>query len=436
MGNFKRLTHQFKENTFSQNAFIYTVSTFCNSATPFILLPILTRYLTTTEYGMVSMFTIVAGFLLPFMGMSVPAAVMRKFAEEREDESREYLFNCFLIAAGATVLIVLVCECFKGTLAKIAGLNVDLFCFMYLYVTSSYVFNLALAIMQIKQNVKRYAVFQNAATLLNLLISIFTILCLQQGMMGRIYGLTFSKFIFAVAGCIYIGRTIGVAPRIRKKYLLDEITNFGLPMIPTEIKATILTCTDRIFITNMISVSETGIYSVGNQFAMPILLLAQAFNLAYVPWLYGVLSRNEEKEKRNVVRMTYLYFVIAVALAILWSVTAGFLMQWVAGDGYERATQYVLWLSLGYAFTGMHMMVVNYIYYMKKIKGYAGVTIFIIILNIILNYAFMNMFGTIGAAVATTISNFVSFLLTWIMASRVCDMPWFGKLKKRRPGDE
>lgn len=425
------ILERFKKSRFSKNALIYTISTFCNSATPFILLPILTRYLTTSEYGMISMFTVVTGFMLPFMGMSISAATMRKFADGEEIESKEYIFNSLFIAVVASILVILICESFKAKLTKLVGLDISVFKYMYLYVVSTCIFNLTLAILQIKQYVKKYAIYQNCATLLNLLLSVCMVVFLNKGMIGRIYGLTFSKIIFAIVGLVYIFVAIGVIPKLRGKYIIDEITNFGLPMIPTEIKSTVLTCTDRIFITNLVSISETGIYSVGNQFAMPLLLLAQAFNLAYVPWLYEILKRNQYDEKRKVVKITYVYFGLAILISTLWSLLAGFSMKFIVGADYAGATQYVIWLSLGYAFTGMHMMVVNYIYYMKKIKLYSMVTIFIIVLNVALNYVLMKAYGTIGAAMATMISNLTSFILTWILSSRICKMPWtdviFGK---------
>ena len=88
-------------------------------------------------------------------------------------------------------------------------------------------------------------------------------------------------------------------------------------MIPTVVKSTVLTYTDKIFITNMISVSETGIYAVGNQFSMPILILAQAFNLAYVPWLFRKLYGDKKSDKKKIVKLTYAYFVIILLIALI-----------------------------------------------------------------------------------------------------------------------
>jgi Na+-driven multidrug efflux pump len=90
----------------------------------------------------------------------------------------------------------------------------------------------------------------------------------------------------------------------------------------------------------------------------------------------------------------------------------------------------VFWVSLGYAFVGMFLMVVNYISFVKKNWILAWITLACGILNIGLNYAFIQWNGALGAAKATAISYFISFLLTWFLAARVKQMPWFASFKR------
>ena len=77
----------FGSNLF-KTASIYTISKFINSAIPFFLLPILTRYLTAEEYGKLSMFNATVSFLIPFVGMSIWAAIQRKMVEGNDDKSK------------------------------------------------------------------------------------------------------------------------------------------------------------------------------------------------------------------------------------------------------------------------------------------------------------------------------------------------------------
>ena len=46
---------------------IYMGSSLLNAAIPFILLPIFTYYLSPTDFGEISMFSVLGGFIMPFI---------------------------------------------------------------------------------------------------------------------------------------------------------------------------------------------------------------------------------------------------------------------------------------------------------------------------------------------------------------------------------
>ncbi len=420
----KRVIIRFTKSSLTKSVVIYTFSSFLNSATPFLLLPVLTRLLTAEEYGILSMFNATSSFFVPFVGMSVSTAILRKVADGNVKEGKEYIYNCLIVVVGCTLTVSIIILLLSRSISKWTEIPRGFFPFLIIYTTSVCICNATQSLFQIQEKVKNYTIFQNLGTLFNLLLSIVLVVIFKMSLKGRIYGLTLSKLFFALIGLAIISWYVGDNRVFRLTYIKDVLLNFGLPMIPTEIKTTILTYTDKLFVTNMVSIGATGIYAVGNQFSMPLLILAQAFNLAFVPWLFKKLGEARYEEKIKIVKLTYAYFVIALSLAVLWTFISQFFLAYIAGKEYSGATAYVFWLSLGYAFTGMHMMVVNYIYYAKKLRLYAIVTAMVIFSNIVLNYILINSMGSVGAAIATCIANAISFILTWILSAHVCEMPW------------
>jgi len=67
---------------------------------------------------------------------------------------------------------------------------------------------------------------------------------------------------------------------------------------------------------------------------------------------------------------------------------------------------------------------VNYIFYLKKTHKLVSITFFSGFLHIVLSYFLIKENGPIGAAQATTISFFVTFILVWILSSKLYSMPW------------
>ena len=79
---------------------------------------------------------------------------------------------------------------------------------------------------------------------------------------------------------------------------------------------------------------------------------------------------------------------------------------------------------MGYAFDGMYYMVVNQVLFMNKTKWLATITVSVGFCHLIVSYALIRLNGSVGAAQATTFSFFLTFVLVWILSSKVYPMPW------------
>ena len=62
----------------------YFLTTIINQALPFLLLPILTRYLSTGEYGMLSLFTFYMSISTAVIGASIPLVISKTFMKKRK----------------------------------------------------------------------------------------------------------------------------------------------------------------------------------------------------------------------------------------------------------------------------------------------------------------------------------------------------------------
>jgi O-antigen/teichoic acid export membrane protein len=106
------------------------------------------------------------------------------------------------------------------------------------------------------------------------------------------------------------------------------------------------------------------------------------------------------------------------------ALVAPWLLSFFVGKDFTGASSFVLWLAIGNAFTGMYLMVTNYIFYAKKTAILAWITFFTAITSVALNYILISRNGAIGAAQAMTLTCFLRFMLTWIFSSKAYAMPW------------
>jgi len=420
------------KTTLFQNAGIYTITSIFNAAIPFLLLPILTRYMTPEEYGLVSMFTLLLAFTNPFVGLSVNGAIARQYYNSEEIDIWKYVGNCIVILLSSTLIVGTIFYIFSGLISELASFPAKMLWMVIIVSLCKFLTDVVLTIFQVKKMPSHHSFFNISKTLLNSGLSIFLVVVIRLSWQGRIYGQLISFIVFAFIAIIILMKNKWIKLEYNKKYITNAL-KFGIPLIPHALAGSIISMTDRFFITNMIGLGETGLYTLGYQIGSIINIFAISFNKAYVPWLFERLKANNNKTKVKIVKFTYLYFIIISFTALVLGVTAPYFITIFTGEAFGGSSIYVVWIAMGYAFNGMYLMVVNYIFYSEKTHILAMITFFTATLNVILNYFFINIFGSIGAAQATTITYFIKFILVWYLCAKVYKMPWnfLGKFTKR-----
>ncbi|QHE53723.1 oligosaccharide flippase family protein [Pontibacillus sp. HMF3514] len=402
---------------------IYTAANLLNAAIPFFMLPILTRYLTPTDYGIVAMFTAMIGFFTPVIGINIHGAINRQYFERDQIDLPKYIGNAFLLLFTSFLIVSLFVWLISNPLASLTAFPKE-WLFAVLLVSLFQVINQVMLVMwQVKVKPLKYGTFQVLQTSLNVGLTLFFVLILAMGWEGRIQGQLIAICFFGLISLIIL-RKDGLINFSFNKGYIRHILNFGMPLIPHTLGAVIITMSDRFFVTSMVGVSATGVYTVGYQLGMVIGISQDSFNKAWVPWFFGKLKKNEEKDKVTIIKITYMYFVIILILALVFGFLSPILLPYLLGEEFRSAGQFIIWIALGFAFNGMYKMVTNYIFFLQKTKYLMILTFVTAVINLVLNYFLINEFGAIGAAMATCIAFLIIFIFTWIIASKLYKMPW------------
>lgn len=415
-----------KNNSLLSGSTSYLVTNLLNAAIPFALLPVLTRYLSQTEYGEVSIFQTLIGALGAFIGLSVQGAAGRKYYDSdlSAQELKYYIGNCFLVLAATTAWVLSFVFVFRREIS--AWLNIETQWLLLSIFVSSATFVIATRMgqWQIRKQARKFGMFQISQSLLNMLLSLLFVVYFLQGAAGRIFVLAGTPLVFALVALYFLYKDDLLGFAWRPTYL-REILGFGLPLIPHSAGAILLISVDRFIINDKLGLAQVGIYMVGVQIVSVMGLVFDAINNAYVPWLFERLKRNQMEEKVKIVRWTYAYFFILLGVVLLAFVIAPPLLILIVGEKYRATTDIIGWLALGQAFSGMYLMVTNYIFYSKRTALLSLSTISAGLIYVGLLFYLINIMGLKGASVAFAISMGLKFLMTWFVANLRHPMPWF-----------
>lgn len=412
-----------KESRLFKNTFIYTALQFVNKGIPFLLLPLLTRYLTPEDYGIVATFNTFVSVLSVFIGLSIPGAIGVSYFHFEQKELQKYTGNAFIILIANLLAVVLLISWGGGYLFETFGLPV-----FWIYMAAVAVFmqtisNTNLTLWRSKQQAKPFAYYEGAQTLVNVLLSLLLVVFLSQGWEGRAWAISLSYILFGILSMFFIYKRGYIVFDYTKKHLKD-VLKFGIHLIPHQMALWMRSGVDILLITKLVGISATGLYNVGFQFGAVVGILAGAFNNAYSPYLYEKLKNMTPEIQKNLVKFTYFYFVGILVFSIVLSIFFVWLVPYFLGNSFEGASEYIVLISIAHAFQGMYLMVVNYIFYAKKNHLLSMVTISTSIFHVLLSYVLIDNYGAIGAAYASVVSFFVTFLLVWRISSKAVWMPW------------
>ncbi|WP_283597195.1 lipopolysaccharide biosynthesis protein [Photobacterium phosphoreum] len=413
--------------SFFKGASVYLVSNLLNAVIPFLLLPILTRYLTPAEYGQIAMFQTLLAGIGTFIGFNAVGAANRKFYDDDIDEIvlRQFNGSCIQVLIVSSIIVFIGILLFKNQLSEFLAIPTSWILAAVVISAFSFITSMRLGQWQIRSQAKLFGILQVSSSLMNMLLSLLFVIVLTKGGQGRIDAQIITAIVAAIFSFIWLYKDKLLQIKIWKPQQIKEALSFGVPLIPHHVGFFLISAVDRFVINQKLGLSEAGIYMVAVQLSLVMVILFDAINKAYIPWLFERLKRDKHEEKKQIVKYTYLFFIVALLIAGLAFVIGPFFINLIVGDKYIEAGKVIGLLCLGQAFGGMYLMVTNYIFFEKKTEKLAFITMVTGANNIFLLYIMIDKFGLVGAALAFVISKFIQFILTWYLSSKVCSMPWF-----------
>jgi len=281
-----------------------------------LLLPILTRYLTPTDYGIVATFNVLLGIMVVFVGLNMSPAVNVNFFKLNKEELKKYVGNIIFILLNSFILVYIVSYILKSSLSTFTKFPEKWIPNIAIIALFQFFFTANIGLWKVEQKPLPYSLFQISRTILNVSLSVVFVVLLCWGWQGRILSAIITSVIFGLLSIFVLYKRKYINFSFNKKYIKDALF-FGIPLIPHALGGWIMTSIDRIFINSMVGVAATGLYSVGYSVGMIIGLFAHSFDLAWSPFLYEKLKENNYSAKVKIVKITYLYDGILIVLALI-----------------------------------------------------------------------------------------------------------------------
>ena len=411
-----------------KNSVIYLGSSILSKSIPFLLLPILTKYLSPAEYGTLSIFLIFISVYGAFVGMALHTNIAKNYYKVERSELAKIIGNILLILIATLTIYFVLTFGIYSQFDTVFSIPTELLLIVPFIAFMQMINSLNTTILRNEQRAYLFGVFEVSLTAVVMAVTVLSLVVIGFGWYSQVVGILVAGLVFSIIGFIYMSKR-GYITLFFDKDKIKSILNISIPLIPHVLGGLVIAASDRLFIEQMVGLEAVGLYAVGYSFGMIVMLFTDAFIKAWSPWFYKNLANPTDSKKIKIVKYTYIFIIGLFVLAWLISVVAQFMLPYFVDERFYGASEFIFWIAMGYAVQGVYKIFFPYLVHISRTSFLATSTVLAALVNLVLNYIFINIFGAIGAAYATVVAFTVSALLVFWYQQKNYYMPWFVREK-------
>ncbi|UCC80211.1 MAG: flippase [Candidatus Zixiibacteriota bacterium] len=402
-----------------RHSVIYVAGTILSRAISFILLPIYTRYLTPSDYGVVGLISMTCDVIAMIIGVGITAAVLRFYSEKESPEEKKRVISTALIGGSAFFIIVFGLTSFfsKSFSILIFGEATYTYYMQIAFITMIfYAFiEVPLAFLRADARSVEFVIINLVKLIIQFSLNVWFIVFLGYGVLGILYS---SLISFVLISIYLLASTVKECGFGFSRSIFRELLQYGYPLILADLGAFVLTFSDRYFLRAYQNLTEVGLYSLGYKLGMLLsFLLIAPFHQHWAAEMFQVDKREDRKEV--FVRVFTMISITSLIFIFTLSVYIKEIIRIISAPEYLQAYTVVPFICVAYYFNGMMEYVQLGSLIRKKTKYVAYSTTIAAVSNIILNFLLIPPFGIYGAGVSTIISFYIRFIIVYKLSQKV-----------------
>jgi O-antigen/teichoic acid export membrane protein len=407
----------------ARDSFIYGGAAAINKAFAVITFPLLARYFSVADYGIIDFFSVVSLLLAIVFIFGQDTAVARYFYEYTDDrERRELISQSFALQMVVALAAAPIMWVMAGSLAgqivqhpeaeRLARIVVLQAPFLILLNFSQNLLKWTFAR-------TRFLILTVGAAAVNLALLCVAILVLEVGVVGVFVVFLLAQALFGLAG-VFLIRDWLVLPR--RMNFLRELVPFAVPFGIIACSGAFVPVLERSLVERLLGSVDLGLYAAGAKVAMLLALVIHAFQTAWGPFSLAI---HKEPDAGNTYHWVVRGFVVFICAAVLMlSAVAPAVLHALATDRYAGATVVVFPLAMGLAIQATGWITEIGISLSKKsylgligYLGYVAGTYLAIRL-------FTPWFALFGVAAGVMFGHVIKTVTSTWLAQLAYDLPW------------
>ena len=385
----------------AKNTVIFAIGTFGSKILSFIMVFFYSRAMQTAEFGTLDIIINSGSLMLPICMLGIQNSIIRFGLDNDYKKSDVFTSGIISVLLGLLVLVI-----FSPAVFQISELKSYIF-YLYAYVLMSSLRHICSYFVRALGRSKLYAADGIFSTFMTCALTIIFLIPLKMGIRGYLLAIILAD----LSSVIFLSVKAKLLRYVKFRGLSREITKkmirFSLPLIPTSLLWWVINVSDRYFVQYMVSASANGLYSVAYKVPTILTLVSTIFLDA---WQISAVEENSSQTRNRFYSNIFKSFQGAVfVISSFLILFAKFITYILLDKSYYSSWQFIPFLMLATVYSCFVVFLGNIYLAEKRSVSTLITTLFGAVLNLILNYPLIKLYGPNGAAVATCISYFAVY---------------------------
>ena len=379
----------------------YAVCSILQNCLSFITLPLFTRLLTTEQYGQATIYGSWSGILMICITLNLAYGSFSTAMIKYENRRDEYIAAIQGICLLLTGIFFLVYFLFRGLWNRLFELPTFLVCILVIEILCTNATNIWMGRNRFEFKYKKVVLLSLSMSILSPILSYILVMSTTEKGYARIIG---NAFVNILIGFVIFIISIKKGKKLYNKEFWKYALGFNVPLLSYYISQAIFNQSDRIMISHMTGTDNAAIYGVAYNLAMVLTFVLNAINGSYVPWVYGKIKNGNGEENKQISIVLVLLMSLMI-LCVIWY--APEIITIMAGKQYAAAIYVVAPVSMSLLLLFYSQLFINVEFYYEEKKMLVYASIGAAVLNIVLNYILIPVFGFVAAGYTTLVSYIV-----------------------------
>ena len=405
---------------------IYNLGNFLPVLINILLIPLYTRLLTPTDYGILSISDIVIRILAVLISMGMTSAIVRFYFDFKDNKSelKKYLGSIISLFLLVGIPLALVLSFWGKPLFGLFITNINNIFHPYLNLAIwiallSVIPPMIISLYRAQARALPATVLSTLISLLNGGFIVYFVVIAQQGVLGSLKGSLIAAIVMLIVTVPLI--IMNITPNLQKRFIVPSL-KFALPLVPSALAAWFLTFIDRVILNNLVGLDKVGIYTIGYSAGMIMYLIILGFQRAWLPFFLN--NADKFNASQIFAKITNLYLAVIFFIGLTGSLFSKELLSIIVAPNYIAANAIIAPIILAYIFHGLYLMVVTPLFHKKQTSKLFIYYSLAAIVNIVLNLWWIPLWGIVGAAWATTVGYFILFAITFWNSQKQYFIPY------------